>query len=451
MLSILLALVSSLSLWASDLERAPQNFSYQDSQAIYVDFTSAHYLITYDVKKRVAQVEATIKFVAKDAGYPVLDFLENPSEVTLDGAASSFTTIETPDRATSLRVIGTQVGAGEHSLFIKLPLSRLLEWKSDGVHSAFWASDLRDRAYLEQYLPTNMEFDRIPMVFEVKVVGGASPHVVYANGDVEELARNHFKINFPEFYTSSSVYFHMTPKGMMTELNFEFTSIDGRILPTVIYLKPSFFNSGNAQLNKLKAMTIRIMNELEADYGPFPHESLTIYNAGQGGMEYCGATMTSERALGHELIHSYFARGVMPANGNAGWVDEAIASWRDNGYPRGRAFSGRANMAGRADYTRFTDRQAYTFGANFMASLDNHLASQGGLRPVLRKIVENHLYTPFFTEDFVQWSEGFSRQSLMPIFLRHVYGGNEFNAKNFTPMPHVHHQKMSLEELQNYL
>ena len=86
-----------------------------------------------------------------------------------------------------------------------------------------------------------------------------------------------------------------------------------------------------------------------------------------------------------------------------------------------------------------------------MASLDNHLASQGGLRPVLRKIVENHLYTPFFTEDFVKWSEGFSRQSLMPIFLRHVYGGKEFEVKNFTPAPHVHHQKMSLEELQNYL
>jgi hypothetical protein len=51
-------------------------------------------------------------------------------------------------------------------------------------------------------------------------------------------------------------------------------------------------------------------------------------------MEYCGATMTDPGALGHELTHSWFARGVMPANGNTGWIDEAVASWRDDGYPR---------------------------------------------------------------------------------------------------------------------
>ena len=78
------------------------------------------------------------------------------------------------------------------------------------------------------------------------------------------------------------------------------------------------------------------MRELEQTYGPYPHEALLIYCTGNisGGMEYAGATMTSLEALGHEITHSWFARGVMPANGNAGWIDEAIARWRDRGYPR---------------------------------------------------------------------------------------------------------------------
>ena len=66
---------------------------------------------------------------------------------------------------------------------------------------------------------------------------------------------------------------------------------------------------------------------------------MTIYIAGRGGMEHCGATITSMSALAHEITHSWFARGVMPANGNAGWIDEGTARWRDRGYPTAKGFS----------------------------------------------------------------------------------------------------------------
>ncbi len=106
--------------------------------------------------------------------------------------------------------------------------------------------------------------------------------------------------------------------------------------------------------------------------------------------------MTDTGALGHELTHSYFARGIMPANGNAGWIDEALASWRDNRYPRSTSISGTANMAGRPGYTRFTDYAAYSYGARFMAYLDGKFAAQGGLKTYLRKLVDEKAFTPYF-------------------------------------------------------
>jgi len=452
MLSLFLALFCAHASVTDDLSRAPKSFAFQNSKAVYIDISEAHYRISYDIAAQSASVEATLRFETQEAGYPMLDFVQKATEVTLNGARVQAAEVQTPDRATKMRVISQDVSAGMHSLVIKLPLTSLVEWTSGGVSSAFWTSDLSERSFLERYLPTNLEYDRYPMTFDVLFFNTQEKQAVYANGDIQFITDQHVRILFPHYFNSSALFFHTTPATVMRESRLTFLSMDGRELPVRIYLKPSMLSNPAAQLKKLETMTLNILRELEADYGPFPHPSVTIYNAGSGGMEYHGATMTSERALGHELIHCYFARGVMPANGNAGWIDEAIASWRDNGYPRGGSFSGNANMAGRPEYTRFTDRQAYSFGASFMAHLDGLFKDQGGLRPLLKQVFENHVFSPFFTEDFVGWLEGFSRTSLMPIFQRHVYAPKKGEKSTpMTPMPHVHHQKMSLEELQNYL
>lgn len=452
MLSLLLALMSSHALATVDLARAPESFDYQNSKAIYIDISDAHYRIDYDISAKKAEVQATLLFETLEAGYPMLDFVQNASEIILNGVETQASELQTPDRATKMRVITSEVSAGVHTLKMKLPLVSLVEWNNGGVHSAFWTSDLSERSFIEKYIPTNLEFDRYQMSFDVYFLNAQTKQSIYANGDIKLINDQHVRIDFPSYFNASALFFHTVPSTVMRESRFNFNSMDGRVLPVRIYLKPGFLSNPATQLKKLEDMTLKIMNELEADYGPFPHPSVTIYNAGSGGMEYHGATMTSVSALGHELIHSYFARGLMPANGNAGWIDEAIASWRDNGYPRGGAFSGNANMAGRDVYTRFTDRQAYSFGARFMASLDNHLKDQGGLRPMLKLVFEEHVFKPFFTEDFVSWVEGFSRTTLMPIFKRHVYAPKMGEKSTpMTSMPDVHHQKMSLEELHQFL
>lgn len=451
MLRFILALVMALPAFAADLDRAPVAFAYQNSKAVYVDFLAAEYNLTYDITARKATVVAKIRFLAPEAGYPIFDVASDTvSNVSVDGAATTMQTLTSPDRASTMRTLSTAVAAGEHVMMMELPLATLVSWENGGVNSATWLSDLSDRGYLERYMPANMEFDRVPMTFNVKFVGATKKQVIYSNGVVTE-SNGVSTIRFPHYFTSSSLYFHTVPEGVMAETRFSFRSIDGRELPVVIYLKPGLLGGAEATLATLKSETINILNELEGDYGPFLHPSVTIYNAGSGGMEYMGATMTSRSALGHELTHSYFARGMIPANGNAGWVDEALASWRDEGYQRGGAFSGGANMAGRAAYTRYTDRQAYTYGEKFMRDLDNLFADKGGLKSLLREIVEKKAFQPFTTEDFISWAEGHYRTDLKQIFQQRVYRQALDESVKSKPQESVHHQKLSLEELYKLL
>lgn len=452
MMRFILALLLAMPAFAADLDRAPVAFAHQNSKAVYVDFLSADYELTYDITARQASVVAKIRFQSPEAGYPIFDLGSDIiSSATLDGVATTMKTLQTPDNATTLRALSTIAAAGEHAMIIAAPLVNLVSWDNGGVHSATWTTDLNDRGYLERYMPANMEFDRVPMTFTVKFVGATKKQIIYSNGVVTQLADGRSQIRYPNYFTSSSLFFHTVPEGVMAETRFSFRSIDGRELPVVIYLKPGLLGSEGA-LAALKADTINVLTELEGDYGPFLHPSVTIYNAGSGGMEYMGATMTSRSALGHELTHSYFARGIVPANGNAGWIDEALASWRDGGYQRGGAFSGNANMAGRAAYTRYTDRQAYTYGAKFMGDLDALFADKGGLKSLLRDIIEKRAFQPFFTEDFVDWAEGHYRLSLKQIFQQRVYkAALDAEAQKSKPAESVHHQKLSLEQLQELL
>lgn len=448
MLWFVVASFYSLNVFAGDLAQAPTAFSYSNGQAIYVDFTQATYDIRYDVAARAATVKTKINFTANTAGFPIFDLAVEPSRLELNGKPAAQALIGTPDRATQLRVVTTSVVAGNHVLEIESPLTTLVEWDSSGVRSAFWSTDLTDRGYLERYLPANMEFDRVPMTLNVEFVG-AAPQRIYANGVVTEKKANRFQVKFPSGFTSSSMFFHTAPVGAFEETSFTIRSKDGRDLPVVIYLKPGMFGGAQSTLERLKQNTINIINELEADYGPFLHPSITIYNAGSGGMEYCGATMTSASALGHELTHSYFARGLMPANGNAGWIDEALASWRDNGYPRSATLLGAVNMAGRASYTRFTDRAAYTNGARFMSHIDGKTAAQGGLKSLLRELVAEKAFRPFTTEEFIGWSEKHFGMEMNSEFRKWVYGAGKAAMDSHEENPI--HRKMTLEELRDHL
>lgn len=430
----------------NDRYHMPKSFAVNGGKAVFADFYEAVYQINYDVTQKKAYVVAEIGLQVLEAGYPIFDSVETPTSVSFDGEPVQTVLSRTPGNETTLRIVNKLAAVGNHILRVEIPLTSLIEFTSDGgVKSAFWTSDLSERQFLERYLPANFEFDQVKMTFFVNFIGAKTRQIIYTNGVVAETKPNSFRISYPAYYTSSSVFFHAVPQGSTKELRFSLKSIDGRSIPTVVYAARNSF----ASLETLARKTAEIFQELESDYGAFPHPSLTILQAGRGGMEYCGATMTELAALGHELFHSYFARGVMPANGNSGWVDEALASWRDNGYRSSTSMSGSSNMSSRAYYTRTTDRSAYTFGERFMRYLDGKLQAKGGLKPFMRYMLERRIFNPIFVEEFIAEMSRFYGVSLEGDFKQFTYG-----RKAFGPLMQSEshfHKKMTLEEMKSYL
>jgi hypothetical protein len=150
------------------------------------------------------------------------------------------------------------------------------------------------------------------------------------------------------------------------------------------------------------------------------------------------------------MFHSYFARGVMPANGNAGWMDEALASWRDKGYLQLDTLSGVSQMSSHPYYTRTTDRLAYSFGEKFMRLLDFKLQSSGGLKPFLRHMIANRLFDPLSIQDYIEEMESFFGTSLSEDFKRYTFGQSSSFKFNFNE-ENEFHSKMSLKELSEIL
>lgn len=443
-------LLSGLAFASNDLSHRPNSFLTRDGKAVFVDFTEANYTINYDVLGRRATATAVIKFDVPEAGLPIFDSYADPMSVMLDGyEVRSFST-KTPSRETTLRVISKNVEVGTHTMTITVPLKTLVDFQNGGVKSAFWSSDLTDRNFLERYLPTNFEFDQVKMSISVNFIGAKTIQNIYTNGNVSELKSGSYKITYPAHYTSSSLFFHTVPAGHVEEVRYNLKSIDGREIPVVIYVAKGI--GGEAEtLEKMKTRATTVFHELEGDYGAWPHPSLTIYNAGRGGMEYCGATMTSYDALGHEMFHSYFARGVMPANGNTGWLDEALASWRDKGYQSISELVGTSQMSSRAYYTRYTDYSAYSFGERFMSYMDNKLQSKGGLKPFMRHMIEHRRFAPLFVEEFIKEMNNFYGVSLDEDFKKYTFGKkNNFNYKSVSEDLHMH-QKMSISEMEEFL
>ena len=444
-LSVLMA--SAAFAGSNDLSHRPKSFSSRMGKAVFVDFTEANYTVNYDIALKTASARAEITLNVPEAGHIIFDSVQDPTSIKLDGQTVTATVQKTPNNETTVRVLDVPATTGTHKLTVEVPVKELVEFTSaGGVKSAFWTSDLSERNFLERYLPASFEYDQVKMSFDINFIGLKTNQIIYTNGSVKEKSKSNYSISYPKHFNVSSIFFHTVPQGETTEVRGTFRSIDGPEIPVVVYNKSSSW-TGAAGMERLKTKSLEIFNELEKDYGAWPHAQLIIYNAGSGGMEYCGATMTSASALGHELFHSYFARGMMPANGNSGWVDEALASWRDNGYPRSTSFSGSSNMSSRPYYTRTTDTAAYSYGARFMAYMDGKLADKGGLKPFMRHVIDKRIFSPMFVEGFSKELSQHYGTDVEADFKKFTYGGKSTGEKS----EHPHHQKMSIEELRKHL
>jgi hypothetical protein len=141
-------------------------------------------------------------------------------------------------------------------------------------------------------------------------------------------------------------------------------------------------------------------------------------------MEYSGATITSLGALDHELFHSWFARGVMPGEGRSGWIDEALASWRDYGYFQADSLLQRdpTQIAGFSPFRKSTPSNCYQDGRRLIAELDVSLADFGGMRKLPRSFFERYRHRVVTTEEFWSFLELKTGENLRPFFERYAFG-----------------------------
>jgi hypothetical protein len=151
------------------------------------------------------------------------------------------------------------------------------------------------------------------------------------------------------------------------------------------------------------------------------------------------------------MLHSYFAKGVMPANGNSGWIDEAIASWRDKGYQRTPTpgFTG-SNIGRRTVYNRSTDKRSYDLGSKFMAYLDYRLQDVGGLKAFLRGYFATYKRTVVTTEHFKNNLEFFSGLDLSHEFNTLIWGTNPSKAQE-SHEENPNHDALTAEQLKSIL
>lgn len=439
------------------IEQAPPSFTHNGEKAVWVDFITAHYDLKYYPKNKKALAVSTIQIDVVEEGYPIFDVVNTPSAVYLNGELVSQKLISTPENASYVRIALKKLPIGLHELQVHSQITDgvLFEGKRSSswtkVSSAFFIRDLKGRKFLERYLPTNYEYDQYKMNMDVEVIGTNRWHSLFVNGKKTKITNNKYSVEFPDYYSSSSVFFHLVPINKFVRWYLTYPSIDGRDVPVTIYSNWSFMNRA------LKNKAWNVIKELEADYGSWPHDQVIIYGTGiSGGMEYAGATETSVVSLGHELQHAYFAKGIHPANGNSGWLDEAIASWRDKGHqsyssPNYTSF----NLANHSVYTRQTDKNSYAKGRSFMAYINYQLIEAGrvGLKDFLRKYFAKRKFTTVTTEIFRADLEDYAQMSFDADFRQYIYGQSlkevMFTSDEVEENPH--HPVITDKQLQSIL
>jgi hypothetical protein len=425
---------------------SPPNFAYQNGEAVFIDMQEATYNLVYDVANRTAKAHSEITFTMDQAGYPVFDLVPNIELAQMDGENVNVELVRSPDHLTDVRVIEKFLNAGRHTLVIENSISKYLKFAPDGVANAFFMDDSVDRGFLEVFLPSNLQYDQYKMHFNIQVTGTTNVHEVLTTGVLKSTGTNSWSVDFPQYFNSAALYLHIAKIGYFEKLQTTFTNKDGKVIPVLIYKKAG----GPENLNRFLTTAKESILNLETNFIAWPHPNLVIYATESeegmgGGMEHCGATMSSYSALEHELSHSFFGRGFLPADGNSAWIDEALAMWSEDNYSPSSVLNDNSdNMGNVGDYYRSTKRTAYTTGMDLMAYFEG---KTGKMKPFLKDFLTKHVLKTITNADFQNELQVFTGQNFSREFNTYVFGpafNDTFKVEGLAPR---HFSEEALESL----
>jgi len=408
---------------------AGRSFTIGGTRHTLADLSHVALHYSLDVAAIHAEGHAEVQFRPVETGVPFLLLEPTATAATLDGHPIQLRKIHDPDGVVTLTSLDVELTENtDHVLTVDYPvspesyvygpapranptpvgidfISAMYDGPPYGPPSA---------RYFDRYGPSSIEADQYQMTIDLELLGATIPHQLFTNGTQHQTEPARWTIDFPSYFSTSSFFFELTAAPLVVrQISYHGLEHD---IPITVYAAQA--EDADAVIAKLPDL----FSELEASFGPYAHASFTVDLQG-GGMEYAGATVTSPGELSHELCHSWFARGVLPADGRSGWIDEGICTWRDLGYRIPPTPTTPFNLANYSIWYQEMPVDVHLGGAAVFAELETRLAASGGIRPVLRSLYADWRGKPITTEQLLSYVTTKTGLVLDEQFDTYVYDG----------------------------
>ena len=423
-----------------NFDLAPPPVAVDGATAVPVDISRVDAALHFDAGAAAATGDATVTFVVgPTAGRPILDLRQRVTAVWLDGAAvdpSDFALHDVGGGAHSeVRVLARDLAEGStHTLRVTYDMGPPQASTAGSYQPALvfdagprvafnvGMTDLGGGRYLEAWVPANLIFDQFELHLDVRVSGTAVTHTVITNGTVNDVAANHWTVDWPESITALSPLLEVRAADRTVKVTGSVVlPVSGKTVPIEAWkLTSSATVDLDDELGRIQSFLV----ENEPFAGPYPHARFVAFLS-HGAMEYEGGTTSVPGSLRHETFHSWWARGVKPALGRDGWWDEAWTTYHDAGGSSSLPFDYSAapvELSTRNPWSRATPGGSYQLGKRFF---DGVAATVGvaSLKAMMREFLAAHLDRPVTTEQIEEHLVARSgKASLVDGWNRFVYG-----------------------------
>ncbi|MEV0343883.1 hypothetical protein AB0H49_33220 [Nocardia sp. NPDC050713] len=427
-----------------DFAHAPPPTTVDGLRAVPIHIHDLRAAVTLDTAGEVAFTRATMTYiVGPHSGSPSFDLRQPVRTCILDGEAIDPGRIAARDVGAgphgTVRVVDAVQDAGSaHQLTVAYELAApaadlggayppCLCWSEGArVRWSFGMSDLYAGRYLEAWFPSNLPFDRFPFRLGLWITGTTLAHSLITNGDAAVTGANSWSIRFPPFFTSMSPLVEIRPEDTVQRKSATVVlPVSGRPVAVEVW-KPL---SGPENPASLIPRISQFLAGGERSHGPFLGNRFVCFLHGaSGGMEYAHAATTSVGALGHEIFHSWFGRGVSPAAPADGWWDEAYTSFHEDGDIRTEPFDFTqppTELCSRMPFQRTTPAASYAQGSRFFRGVAARIGPDR-VRALMADLYRKYRGTSVSTADLeAHLVAGCGAVDLVDAFHRFVYGFDE--------------------------
>ena len=389
--------------------------------------------VEYDLypEDRTIQGDAIVRFRMRDGqSVPLIHFdpailWATPTLVQLDNETLDF---EDSQDVQLVAFTGTTQRAYEFQRELSADVEHVLRMRFplnfSGVIPSFYTNvnDIQGNGNEERFPTINAPEELALHRITFKVHGDIS-YRCFGSGSVHRTGQPDYQewvLNTGREVASYTVMFMVMPE---IDTVHEERAVDGVHVRVMAY-------AGGTPLERVFDDLELWLPELRQNLGPFPMPggiSIFLTETG-GGMEYYGGTITSLRALDHEVFHMYFGCSTVALTYRDSWWDEAINMWYELSVGGGFApispdYSS-SMVSGRTPISNGFDVRAYDEGAHIIEAVAVEMGGRGEMIDFLADLHERRSFDPFNTFELVDEIENYSGVDMEQRFINWLYAGN---------------------------